>query len=67
MAVGRVGFTQHKCEVTVCYCDKIEQGPVLFQGVLLARARDTVIWANFVMRAEPKLPASLCVSGEKLL
>lgn len=26
VAVGRVDFTQPKCEVTVRYCDKIEQG-----------------------------------------
>lgn len=61
MAIGRLGFTQHKCEVTVCYGDRIELGPVFFQGAVLARARDIVIWANFVMRAGQKLPSSLCV------
>lgn len=66
VAVGRVGFTQRKCEVTVCYCDKIERGQS-YSREFCWQETGTLIGANFVKRAEPKLPVSLCESGKKVL
>lgn len=65
VAVGRVGFTLCKCEVTVRYCDKIERGQS-YSKEFCWQGTGTLIWANFVMWAEPKLPASLCVTIGKL-
>lgn len=64
VAVGRVGFTQRQCEVTVRYCDKIERGQSYSRGFCWQET-GTLIPPNFVMRAEPNPPASLCVSSEK--
>jgi len=66
VAVGGVGFTQSKCEVTVCYCDKIERGPS-YSRRFCWQERMTLIRANFVTWAEPTLPACLCLSLGELL
>lgn len=63
MAVGKVGFTQYKCEVTVRYCNKIKRRDFCWQGTGTAGKRQGHGYREL---CTPKQPTLFCVRAEKL-